>query len=94
MAAENVSKLEVKNKAADDTIEGLKTILTCPICLEPPTSTPIFRCKNGHILCKICRTSVEVCPECRVPLRDDRCLISEKIVRDMLSKVMILHIHK
>merc|ERR1712064_97599 len=86
MAAVDLSKLKENNKLAEETLEGLKNILECPVCLEPPTATPIFRCNNGHILCSLCRSNVNVCPECRTQLGDQRCLISEKIVMDMLSK--------
>ena len=69
-------------------IEGLKHILECPVCLAPPTSTPIFRCDNGHILCNECRSQVKICPECRISLGNLRCLTSEKIVMAMLPKVI------
>ena len=68
-------------------IEGLKNILECPVCLTPPTSTPIYRCDNGHILCNKCRPKVKICPECRIQLGNLRCLTSEKIVIAMLPKV-------
>ena len=68
-------------------IEGLRNILECPVCLSPPTSTPIYRCDNGHILCNLCRDKVKICPECRIPLGNLRCLTSEKIVMAMLPKV-------
>ena len=68
-------------------IEGLKNILECPVCLSPPTSTPIYRCDNGHILCSVCRSKVKICPECRIELGNLRCLTSEKIVTAMLPKV-------
>ena len=71
-------------------IEGLRNILECPVCLVPPTSTPIYRCDNGHILCKTCRSKVQICPECRIELGNLRCLTSEKIVTAMLPKVRII----
>ena len=72
-------------------IEGLKNILECPVCLVSPTSTPIYRCDNGHILCKDCRGKVKVCPECRIILGNLRCLTSEKIVIAMLPKVRLIY---
>ena len=69
-------------------IEGLRNILECPVCLVPPTSTPIYRCDNGHILCNTCRNKVKICPECRIALGNLRCLTSEKIVTAMLPKVL------
>ena len=72
-------------------IEGLKNILECPVCLSPPTSTPIYRCDNGHILCSVCRSKVKICPECRIELGNLRCLTSEKIVTAMLPKVNLFY---
>ena len=74
-------------------IEGLKNILECPVCLSPPTSTPIYRCDNGHILCSVCRSKVKICPECRIELGNLRCLTSEKIVTAMLPKVELFYFH-
>ena len=92
MAASDLSKSKEKEKS-DEAMNRLKSILQCPVCLETPTSIPIFRCNNGHILCTVCRSKVNTCPECRIQLGDQRCLISEKIVRDMLAKViMTLHV--
>ena len=74
-------------------IEGLKNILECPVCLSPPTSTPIYRCDNGHILCSLCRSKVKICPECRIELGNLRYLTSEKIVTAMLPKVKLFDFH-
>ena len=74
-------------------IEGLKNIIECPVCLTPPTSTPVYRCDNGHILCNMCRDKVKICPECRIPLGNLRCLTSEKIVMAMLPKVYLISIY-
>ena len=69
------------------TMKKLEDILECPVCLEVPTSPPIFRCDNGHILCKDCRKNVTHCPNCRIVLGNKRCLTSEKIVRAFSLKV-------
>ena len=74
----------------DDTLVNmhkLGKILECPVCLEVPTSTPIYRCDNGHILCKECKKKLSSCPECRIRLGNKRCLTSEKIVREIPLKV-------
>ena len=94
MAASESSKLK-ENEKFVAAMEEKRNILQCPVCLETPTSIPIFRCNNGHILCSVCRSHVNVCPECRIGLGDQRCLISEKIVTDkLLSKVIKCHIYK
>lgn len=39
-------------------------VLDCPICYNPLTS-PVFQCKNGHIACSSCCTTlVNKCPIC------------------------------
>ena len=68
-------------------IEELIDILECPICLISLTTSPIYRCENGHLLCNQCRSKVENCPECRIPLGNLRCLTSEKIVATMSTMV-------
>ena len=83
--------LSILKQKADSIIfiEGLKNILECPVCLVPPTSTPIYRCYNGHILCNACRSKANFCPEkfCRIAFGNLRCLTSEKIA--MLLKVLL-----
>ena len=67
------------------TIEGLKCILECIVCLVAPNSPPVHRCNNGHIICHVCRPQLtkEKCPVCRIQLGNLRCLTTEKIISDM-----------
>ena len=81
---EGVKTIEFETSAH---MHKLGRILACPVCLEVPTSTPIYRCDNGHILCKECRKKLTTCPECRIRLGNKRCLTSEKIVREIPLKV-------
>ena len=69
----------------DITIEGLKCILECIVCLVAPNSPPVHRCNNGHIICHVCRPQLtkEKCPVCRIQLGNLRCLTTEKIISDM-----------
>ena len=44
----------------------------CPVCrndMRPPTR--IFQCRNGHVLCMLCKEHPEVntCPSCRISMR-------------------------
>ena len=86
---EGVKTIEYETSA---NMHKLGRILECPVCLEVPTSTPIYRCDNGHILCKECRKKLTTCPECRIRLGNKRCLTSEKIVREIPLKVNTLEI--
>ena len=57
-------------------IERVRNILECSICQLSLSSTPIFQCENGHIVCvdvcKICREKKTECSVCLVELRDER----------------------
>jgi hypothetical protein len=67
------------------TLEDLEESLECPICCFIPTSTPIYQCENGHIICKACHQRLTVCPSCRKPLGNIRCMYAEQ----MLEKVSV-----
>ena len=69
-------------------LNALKIILECPVCLTLFNTTPIFRCDNGHLVCKDCRVKVEKCPECRILLGYSRCLTSERIVSSAMSHTL------
>jgi len=60
--------------------DQLRRILECPVCLEIPKSTPIFCCKNRHILCTPCRSKIKDCPVCQIPLENDRCSEVEEMI--------------
>ena len=82
-----LANIKCKNEVSPQemTIEGLKSILECTVCLITPNSPPVHRCNNGHIICNICRPQLtkEKCPVCRIQLGSLRCLTSEKIICDM-----------
>ena len=84
MLANNTECKNVVNPQ-EMTIEGLKCILECTVCLTTPTSPPVHRCNNGHIICHVCRPQLtkEKCPVCRIQLGNLRCLTTEKIISDM-----------
>ena len=82
-----LANIKCKNEVSPQemTIEGLKCILECTVCLITPNSPPVHRCNNGHIICNICRPQLtkEKCPVCRIELGSLRCLTTEKIISDM-----------
>ena len=57
----------------------------CPVCLKVPREPPIYQCKSGHCICKVCHGKVTRCPVCRIPLGNDeiRNLILEKLLPNM-----------
>ena len=71
------------------TVGQIREVLECPVCLEPPASIPIYTCDNGHILCNGCHQIFTNCPTCQTKLKDNRCLVSEKIITEIFDKVII-----
>ncbi len=41
--------------------------LECPVCLQIPRQE-IYQCVNGHSICNICISQLEICPTCRVEI--------------------------
>ena len=44
--------------------------LECPICLNT-AETPIYQCRDSHLICSRCRPKVEKCPECRISYKEE-----------------------
>jgi len=54
-------KMISRDEPENDKTHG---ILECPVCLEIPAK-PIYQCSNGHLICKLCHSKVNLCPVCR-----------------------------
>ena len=57
----------------------------CPVCMEemrPPMQ--IFNCRNGHLICSVCRPNVLVCANCRQAYLG-RATAVEQIIRQMFN---------
>ena len=96
MEAVTLSDDKVCNEnESSETMHTLKNILECSFCLDIPTSGPIYRCDDGHILCKDCKKDLTHCPKCKtkcmIILSDNSCLTSEKIDNEFSLKVNELH---
>ena len=95
---QEVSLIEINEHNGNESSavkDRLAQILECPVCLEVPTSPPIHRCDNGHIICKECKKKITHCPLCKMPYDDKRCLTSEKIVSEIHLQVIlgfVLHV--
>jgi hypothetical protein len=61
-------------------LSELESALECPVCRSVPQSVPIYQCENGHILCKMCRSRLKICPSCRGPLGKARNLFAESML--------------
>lgn len=71
-ATHNISQLGENFPAYPlNKMNKLEEILSCPVCLVVPRDTPIYQCKNGHLICKNCYKIVEIsdaCPVCKTKL--------------------------
>jgi len=77
-----------KSEKEAEIITKIRELLECPVCFSMPSSPPVYRCQNGHTVCKSCKPRIQNCPVCRVSLLyigneslpRNRCMISEKIM--------------
>ena len=57
--------------------------LSCPVCTISLTE-PVYQCKNGHIICKLCLNELPkpvVCPNCSCNMSDPtRCRAIEQLL--------------
>ncbi len=77
--------LNITNKKDIDWF-GEKFDFECPVCYKTITTSPIYQCTNGHLICSGCEAQVRainnVCPKCRVSLATkSRNILAEKIAR-------------
>jgi len=74
-------------KKNDDAIDRICSTLECTMCRILPTSSPIYRCNIGHIVCNVCYLTVTTCSVCHAELGDQRCLVSEEILHHLRDNV-------
>ena len=73
--------LEEKSKSLDNLVEKLEEGVRCPVCLEMPTSSPVFMCPRGHLLCSICyKGPYSTCPLCRCRMFSNVSLLATVVV--------------
>ena len=61
------------------------SIPECPVCLEdlkPPLK--IFNCRNGHLICSVCKPKVNICTNCREEYTG-RATAIEQMLREMFN---------
>ena len=60
-----------ENDASSSSLRALRDELCCPICFEEMVSPKkILCCRNGHPICSDCDGQVQLCPVCRVNLKE------------------------
>ena len=61
-------------------LDEIQDELECVVCLDIPSSDPVYQCDHGHILCNFCHETLTKCPVCDVKLGSTRCLVVEKVL--------------
>ena len=76
--------LEEKSKSMDELVEKLEEGVRCPVCLEVPTSSPIYSCSRGHLLCSTCyRGHYSTCPCCRTRMFTNVSLLASLVIENI-----------
>lgn len=77
-------KKEMDMSVHEKALLEVREVVECPVCYSVPKFAPIYRCSNGHVLCRDCNRKISKCPSCKVDLHNERCLISEKLIATLL----------
>ena len=70
----------IQNSMTD---EYIRDLLECPVCMETIDSVPVYKCANGHAICKVCIEKLNKCPICRNDSAPVRSLKLETIVQKL-----------
>ena len=74
----------------DLSIEELLEIkLECPLCHAHASTHPLYRCRNGHILCNECRQTVRDCSECHIEPVDLSFAGEEALESSVIEEVLL-----
>ena len=69
----------------DLSVEDLLAVkLECPLC---QLEKPLYRCNNGHILCRDCKTKETKCKECQKEAIELNCSIDGTSMRSATKEV-------
>merc|ERR1719341_2699266 len=92
LAKIEIEKKEKKRQESSPTLftssspaKSLPSIPECPVCLEdlrPPLK--IFNCRNGHLICSVCKPKVDICTNCREEYTG-RATAIEQMLREMFD---------
>lgn len=73
----NKDKLDNLTKELEDRVK-------CPVCLEMPSSGPIFTCPRGHCICKSCYQGINSsCPVCRTKMPKATSLLAVTVIEQI-----------
>ena len=81
---EEKQALEDKSKSMDKLVEKLEEGVRCPVCLEVPSSSPVYACSRGHLLCSTCyRGHYSTCPCCRTRMFSNISLLASIVIENV-----------
>ena len=71
---QNIKELQSKYMASvqahKDLLAELKATVECPVCFNTPREPPVPICRNGHVICRRCKSKCDNCPTCRTKTID------------------------
>ena len=75
--------MEFKNKSKAF-VDLLEERVKCPVCLEVPTSSPMYSCSNGHLVCVSCyQGSNSDCSMCRTKMFKNVSLLAKTVLENI-----------
>ena len=79
-----VKQLQAKSNSLVALVEKLQEHVKCPVCLEVPTSGPIWSCPRGHLVCQACFQGLKnVCPLCRSRMANTVSLLANTVIKNI-----------
>ena len=74
-------EMKRKNEALVDLLEER---VKCPVCLEVPTSSPMYSCSNGHLVCASCyHGTYSDCSMCRTRMFKNVSLLAKTVLENI-----------
>ena len=84
---EEKSSKRQKTGMVDQLLEKLEERVRCPVCLEVPTSGPMYSCTNGHLVCATCyRGSFSDCSLCKTKMNKTVSLLASTVIENIEHK--------
>ena len=87
------SQLETSQRALKTLTEQLEERIKCPVCLEVPTSGPVYSCPQGHLVCSACYQGPNSnCPICRTRMAKTISLLATTMIENIEHSYSCLNI--
>ena len=79
-----LARLGNSGKALKFLTDQLEGRVKCPVCLEVPTSGPIYSCPQGHLVCSTCFQGPDSnCPLCRTRMSKTISLLATTVIENI-----------